>query len=787
MKSNNKGFTLLEMLVTVMLLGLVMTMLTSFVSSSSRQYSKGTREARMQMEAQETMNFIEKLVTDGAADTGCFSFASNVFTAYILKDTTLSKYTISFDQSEKMLRYTRQDKIYGAYDATSGKPIVEPGSASMNSGWAAVTRQNIPLSKYVSGFSVDLSELSSLGMFRVNLDFSLEGANYSASRTYNIRNISEINERTKWINSLGEEDFDSEGTIYRGQTIDLNDYAKNILKLTDTYTSWTAKAGAENNDQIATGSTAQITLENGKLTVKAGYDWSRDIKLQLVGQTADGTTQAVNLHLAEVTIVGENKTINKSDLVGQNLVSNVKGILADNTGLSFKLFYSANKISDYTNGFNSLSGITLQSGQQSTLMSGGSAIVKVTTAKEVSQGAGISKNRLSVMVQEYPKNSAGYLYIVPYKSGSSSNVIQTSGVAEIAITDASNPVTEPTEAPTQAPTQAPTEAPTQPYVEPTTQAVVTALEDDIVLENLKATITGASVSTANKWSFDGSFNVQLTGATGMSHSKLQFRVYTGSTSGFNFWNKYVSYGQAQVASTSVSGSGSYLNITGVVTVNDISQSEIETASVRLNFGPGSQFSDSIMEYLNNFDKCIEVYYAGQRISPAASYAPSQSGGGNNGGNNNGGGGTQEPTPGTPNSVNLTSRLENGTTAKIGATFVSTKGTDLSKYSVRMYFGNAAANIAVYDSGINYQNVVLTNNQGVWYNAGSRSVGSNYIEVHMGPSEQLASESFSFNLTWNMGAKWPLQYGDLVNLLSDYQDRIELYYNGILISPKSKYH
>ena len=80
-----------------------------------------------------------------------------------------------------------------------------------------------------------------------------------------------------------------------------------------------------------------------------------------------------------------------------------------------------------------------------------------------------------------------------------------------------------------------------------------------------------------------------------------------------------------------------------------------------------------------------------------------------------------------------------------------------------------------------------NNQGVWYNAGSRSVGSNYIEVHMGPNEKLASESFSFNLTWNLGVNGSLQYGDLINLLSDYQDRIELYYNGILISPKSKYH
>ena len=37
-------------------------------------------------------------------------------------------------------------------------------------------------------------------------------------------------------------------------------------------------------------------MENGVLTVKAGYDWNRDIRLQLVGETADGTKQTVNLH-----------------------------------------------------------------------------------------------------------------------------------------------------------------------------------------------------------------------------------------------------------------------------------------------------------------------------------------------------------------------------------------------------------------------------------------------------------------------------------------------------------
>ena len=778
--SRNKGFTLIEMLVTIALLGLVMTMLTTFVTSSSRQYTRGTREARMQMEAQETMNFIEKLVTDGTADSGCFSFSSGTFTAYILKGTTLSKYLISYDQSEKMLRYTRQDKIYGAYDATAGKPIVEQGSASMNTGWSTVSRQNIPLSKYVSGFSVDLTELASLGMFRVNLDFSLEGAEYSASRTYNIRNITEINERAKWINSLGEEDFDSEGEIYRGQTLNLNDYAKNILKLTDTYTSWTAKSGAEDNDQIQSGSTAQITLENGVLTVKAGYDWNRDIRLQLIGETASGEKQTVNLHLSAVAIVGENKSFSKTDLVGTTLISNVKGINADNAGLSFKLFFSENKVNDYSNGFSGLSGITLESGQQSTLMSGGSAVVKVTTAKEVSQGAGISKNRLTVIPQEYNRSGSGYLYIVPYKKGTGETILP-SGVAEIAISDGSSVVVPPTEAPTQ-PYVPPT---TEPYVEPTTPAAPAEVADEIVLENLKATVTGVNHNLQD-WGFQSSFNVQLTGATGMSHNKLKFRVYVGSTSGISPWDRVISYSQVSNQNTNLSVGGSYFDLTGVVSVNDINQSEIETASVTLNLGP--PFSDSVKQYLNNMDKCVEVYYAGQLISPPASYsptAPNPGGGGNGGGN---GGGTTEPAsdPNAPNVAQMSARIDGGN-PKISTSFVNSKGTDLSKLKFRIYTGNLTNSINIWYTGASYQNAqILNSDQFIWSTGGSSTKGSNYIEGSTGSNAKLGSESFSIEFSWSLGVDWQLN-SQYQSMLSEINDRIEVYYDGQLISARSKYH
>ena len=778
--SRNKGFTLIEMLVTIALLGLVMTMLTTFVTSSSRQYTRGTREARMQMEAQETMNFIEKLVTDGTADSGCFSFSSGTFTAYILKGTTLSKYLISYDQSEKMLRYTRQDKIYGAYDATAGKPIVEQGSASMNTGWSAVSRENIPLSKYVSGFSVDLTELASLGMFRVNLEFSLEGAEYSASRTYNIRNITEINERAKWINSLGEEDFDSEGEIYRGQTLNLNDYAKNILKLTDTYTSWTAKSGAEDNDQIQSGSTAQITLEDGVLTVKAGYDWNRDIRLQLIGETASGEKQTVNLHLSAVAIVGENKSFSKTDLVGTTLISNVKGINADNAGLSFKMFFSENKVSDYSNGFSGLSGITLESGQQSTLMSGGSAVVKVTTAKEVSQGAGISKNRLTVIPQEYNRSGSGYLYIVPYKKGTGETIL-SSGVAEIAISDGSAVVVPPTEAPTQ-PYVPPT---TEPYVEPTTPAAPAEVADEIVLENLKATVTGVNHNLQD-WGFQSSFNVQLTGATGMSHNKLKFRVYVGSTSGISPWDRVISYSQVSNQNTNLSVGGSYFDLTGVVSVNDINQSEIETASVTLNLGP--PFSDSVKQDLNNMDKCVEVYYAGQLISPPASYsptAPNPGGGGNGGGN---GGGTTEPAsdPNAPNVAQMSARIDGGN-PKISTSFVNSKGTDLSKLKFRIYTGNLTNSINIWYTGASYQNAqILNSDQFIWSTGGSSTKGSNYIEGSTGSDAKLGSESFSIEFSWSLGVDWQLN-SQYQSMLSEINDRIEVYYDGQLISARSKYH
>ena len=414
------------------------------------------------------------------------------------------------------------------------------------------------------------------------------------------------------------------------------------------------------------------------------------------------------------------------------------------------------------------------------MMSGGSAVVKVTTAKEVSQGAGISKNRLTVIPQEYNRSGSGYLYIVPYKKGTGETIL-ASGVAEIAISDGSSVVVPPTEAPTQ-PYVPPT---TEPYVEPTTPAAPAEVADEIVLENLKATVTGVNHNLQD-WGFQSSFNVQLTGATGMSHNKLKFRVYVGSTSGISPWDRVISYSQVSNQNTNLSVGGSYFDLTGVVSVNDINQSEIETASVTLNLGP--PFSDSVKQYLNNMDKCVEVYYAGQLISPPASYsptAPNPGGGGNGGGN---GGGTTEPAsdPNAPNVAQMSARIDGGN-PKISTSFVNSKGTDLSKLKFRIYTGNLTNSINIWYTGASYQNAqILNSDQFIWSTGGSSTKGSNYIEGSTGSNAKLGSESFSIEFSWSLGVDWQLN-SQYQSMLSEINDRIEVYYDGQLISARSKYH
>ncbi len=59
---SNKGFTLVELLVSMVILSIVILIIASFLSLGSRSYSKANQEITRQMETQTVMNQLEDLI-----------------------------------------------------------------------------------------------------------------------------------------------------------------------------------------------------------------------------------------------------------------------------------------------------------------------------------------------------------------------------------------------------------------------------------------------------------------------------------------------------------------------------------------------------------------------------------------------------------------------------------------------------------------------------------------------------------------------------------------------------
>lgn len=110
MKNNNKGFSLVELLIAVAVSSIVLSALVMLISQSVRSYSKQTALAQIQSDADVTLNQISKNILEATVVALKKDSSGNV-QFYTKKDAAGIFYGYYYDKSKKTLYYTDNTDI----------------------------------------------------------------------------------------------------------------------------------------------------------------------------------------------------------------------------------------------------------------------------------------------------------------------------------------------------------------------------------------------------------------------------------------------------------------------------------------------------------------------------------------------------------------------------------------------------------------------------------------------------------------------------------------------------
>lgn len=269
MNTNNKGLSLIEVVITVAILAIVGSAIVGFILTGSNGYKKGSSESQMQYEAQLAGNQLQELIVDAAKgikytkgtsggqseSLGDISPGGTIDPNDVKKFYIFSKedgnnivYIVTWTAAEKKLYYSKC-----AY--TAGVPITDDPKYLM--------------ADYVSNFQADISKASTDKFVKIHMDFELNERTYSTDYKITLRNNILVNE--------------SEDNVFTGDLPTLTTVNKVAINKTNvtvlqgsTYT-FSARVSGTNfpsqdvtwslDDSTKTDATTSIDVSTGTITL----------------------------------------------------------------------------------------------------------------------------------------------------------------------------------------------------------------------------------------------------------------------------------------------------------------------------------------------------------------------------------------------------------------------------------------------------------------------------------------------------------------------------------------
>ncbi|MBR1691787.1 MAG: prepilin-type N-terminal cleavage/methylation domain-containing protein [Lachnospiraceae bacterium] len=194
---NNKGFSVLEVVIAVSILSVASLIIVRLMTSSARFFENSNADVTLQSEAQLAANSIKELIVDCQHSTQFFDTKSNP--ADVFTDIGGTKY-------ENALLINNEDVQYLIYpDPSDSTQLLYLSRDRSSSSGKFDMSFNVSdaevLAEYVSNFKVDTSRYADSNIIEFSFDYDLRGRTYTGKYQVYMRNKITIDDNTDYEKS----------------------------------------------------------------------------------------------------------------------------------------------------------------------------------------------------------------------------------------------------------------------------------------------------------------------------------------------------------------------------------------------------------------------------------------------------------------------------------------------------------------------------------------------------------------------------------------------------------